>query len=67
DPRSFVAAIARVAVRFSTCWIFSWHDEHFSVHWFGWRCSRTGMNGMGYQMFSMDGLDRLRGIWQKSE
>ena len=26
-------AIARAAVRFSTCWTFSLHDEHLSVHW----------------------------------
>ena len=45
-PRSFDAAIAPGAVRFSTCWTFSWHDEHLSVHWFGWRCWRTGLHGL---------------------
>ena len=35
------AAITPGVVRFSTCWMFSCHDEHFSVHWFCWRCWRT--------------------------
>ncbi len=35
DPQGFSTSVTLGTACFSTCWIFSWHGEHLSVHWFG--------------------------------